>query len=211
MPKIDLVGKRFGKIVVLEYLGRKHHASYWKCQCDCGNIVKCYYGNLVKGTTTSCGCLRSYYAQRTRNCHGESTSRLYDEWARMRNRCYNKNSRDYQRYGGRGIKICEEWSTYWPFREWAVSNGYEDDLSLDRIEVNGDYSPQNCRWITMKEQASNKRNNVFIEYRGERKNIAQWARELGLLKETINWRVKAGWSPEECLVGKKGHKIYIEH
>lgn len=211
MLKNDLTGQRFGKLTVIEYLGRKNHQNYWKCRCDCGNIVCCYHYNLTRGTSTSCGCLRSYYARKVRNCHGEATTRLYKEWGRMRNRCYNKNSPDYNRYGGRGIKACSEWDTFWPFREWALANGYTDELSLDRIDVNKDYSPENCRWITMREQQSNKRTNIFIEHNGRKQTVAQWANELGILKETIMWRVRAGWEPEQCLFGKRGHKIYIEH
>lgn len=211
MLKNDLTGKRFGNLTVIEYLGRKNHQNYWKCRCDCGNVVCCYHYNLTRGTSTSCGCLRSYYARQVRNCHGEATTRLYKEWGRLRNRCYNKNSHDYNRYGGRGIKVCDEWDTFWPFREWALANGYTDELSLDRIDVDGDYCPENCRWITMSEQQSNKRTNVFIEYNGKKQTVAQWAKELGILKETIMWRWRAGWEPEQCLFGKKGHKIYIKH
>lgn len=203
MAKIDLTGKQFGNLTVIEYLGRKHHASYWKCRCECGNEVNCYYGNLIRGTSTSCGCLRSYYAKQSRNCHGESRSRLYREWAAMRNRCYNKNSHDYNRYGGRGIIVCDEWQEYWPFREWAHKSGYDDSLSLDRKDVNGNYCPENCCWITMAEQQSNKRTNVYIEYNGTKKTVAQWAKELGMRKESISYRIKAGWTPEECLFGKE--------
>lgn len=203
MLKNDLTGMRFGKLTVIEYLGRKHHSSYWKCQCDCGNIVECYYGNLKRGTTTSCGCMRSFYARQSRNCHGESTSRLYKEWSTMKGRCYNKNASGYERYGGRGIRVCKEWGEYWPFREWAYSHGYEDNLSLDRIDVDGDYSPDNCKWITMFDQQSNKRTNRFIEYGGQKKTISQWARYLGIGTGAIRYRLSAGWSPEECLFGKE--------
>lgn len=203
MLKNDLTGKRFGRLTVIEHLGRKNHASFWRCKCDCGNEVNCYYGNLVRGTSTSCGCMRSTYAKISRNCHGESTGVLYKRWSGMRTRCYNPNAKEYENYGGRGIKVCEEWAQYWPFREWAYNNGYSDDLTLDRIDVNKDYSPENCRWIPIDEQASNKRTSMIIEYNGFRMTAAQWARELGIGKDTITYRVRAGWTPEECLFGKK--------
>ena len=203
MLKNDLTGKRFGKLTVVRYLGRKGHGSFWECKCDCGNVVNCYYGNLVKGSSTSCGCMRSTYAKAFRNCHGESTGILYSRWAGMKNRCYNPNAKEYENYGGRGIKVCDEWLTYWPFREWAYENGYSEELTLDRIDVNKGYSPENCRWISWEEQAGNKRTSMFIEYNGIKKTAAEWGRELGIGKDTITYRVRAGWSPEECLFGKE--------
>lgn len=206
MPKFDLVGKQFGNLTVVEYLGRKHHSSYWRCSCKCGNTVDCYYGNLIRGTSTSCGCLRSYYFKKRPYYHGESTTRLYKEWTSMKNRCYNKNSKQYHNYGERGIKVCEEWQSYLPFKEWALNNGYSEELSIDRIDVNGDYCPKNCRWITMREQANNRRGNVFIEYDGHRKTATQWGELLGVKSDTIRKRVQCGWPPEECLFGRKGQK-----
>lgn len=206
MLKNDLTGKKFGKLTVVEYLGRKNHSSFWRCICDCGNEVNCYYGNLTRGTTTSCGCMRSAYAKKSRNCHGEAKSKLYQKWSSMHNRCYNPNARNYHLYGKRGIRVCDEWHEFWPFREWAYENGYSDHLSIDRIDVNGNYCPENCRWISLKEQQSNKRTNTFIEYGGQIKTAAQWGRELGVGKDTITWRFRAGWTPEQCLFGRKRKK-----
>lgn len=203
MLKNDLTGKRFGKLTVVEYLGRKHHSSFWRCKCDCGNEVNCYYGNLIRGTSTSCGCMRSAYAKQSRNCHGESTTILYKKWSSIKTRCTNPNSPNYHLYGGRGISICDEWMEFWNFREWSYQNGYREGLSIDRIDVNGNYEPSNCRWATLEEQASNKRNNSFIEHGGKKQTAAQWARELGIGKDTITYRIRAGWTPEECLFGKE--------
>lgn len=199
----DLAGKQFGNLTAIKKVGRKNHSNIWLCRCKCGNEVECYQHNLERGTSTSCGCLRSHYAKKSRNCHGESTSRLYKEWSRMRTRCYNKNVKEYPRYGGRGITVCPEWDKYWPFREWAHENGYAENLTLDRKDVNGNYEPSNCRWIPMSEQASNKRTNTFIEYGGKKQTAAKWARELGIGKDTITYRVRAGWTAEECLFGKE--------
>lgn len=199
----DLAGKRFGKLTVVKKIGRKNRSNYWQCHCDCGNDVNCYQYNLMRGTSTSCGCLRSYYSKQSRNCHGESTGILYKKWSSIKTRCTNQNDPHYKDYGGRGIKLCDEWQEYWPFREWAYANGYQEDLTIERKDVNGNYCPENCCWITGFEQASNKRRSVFLEYGGKKQTISQWSRELGIGKETIAYRVHAGWSAEECLFGKK--------
>lgn len=211
MLKNDLTGRKFGKLTVVKYLGRRHNSSFWHCICDCGNEVDCYYSNLVFGHSTSCGCMRSEYAKLSRNCHGESTTRLYKEWARMKTRCHNPNAKGYHNYGGRGITVCEEWSSFWPFRTWAYEHGYSDSLTLDRIDVNGNYCPENCRWITREEQAKNKRTNVLIELNGEKKTIADWSRVTGLSRAVIQYRVKAGWTPEEIILTPKNKKRSIRH
>lgn len=199
METKNLIGQKFGRLTVVEHAGRKNRHVLLKCHCDCGNDVICYQYNLLRGSSTSCGCLRSYYARQSRNCHGESYSRLYQEWSRMKTRCYNPNTKDYKNYGARGIVVCDEWQTFWPFREWAYASGYSDNLTIERINVNGNYCPENCKWITHAEQASNKRTNIFIEFNDEKKTISQWARELGISKSLILWRYRAGKSPSECL------------
>lgn len=199
----DLTGKKFGNLTVVKKVERKNRSNQWLCKCDCGKEVVCYQYNLERGTSTSCGCLRSYYAKKTRSCHGESTGKLYKKWSSIKTRCYNKNTPCYKNYGGRGIKMCDEWLDFWNFREWAYKNGYSEGLTLERIDVNGNYEPSNCKWIPMEEQAINKRNNSFIEYGGKRQTISQWSKELGVGKEVLSYRYRAGWAPEECLFGKK--------
>lgn len=198
-----LEGKRFGNLTVIKRVGRKNNSGIWLCRCDCGKEVTCYQSNILRGTSTSCGCLKSYYARQSRNCHGESTTVLYTKWTSIKTRCLNPNSQNYGSYGGRGIKICEEWLDFWTFREWAYENGYQDGLSIERIDVNGNYCPENCCWIEISEQANNRRTNTFIEYGGKKQTASQWARELGIGKDTITYRVRAGWTPEECLFGKE--------
>lgn len=198
----DLTGMRFGYLTVIKKNGRVSNHNKWLCKCDCGNEVSCFQYNLERGTSTSCGCKRSCYARQKRNCHGESTSTLYKKWSSMKTRCENSANAGYKYYGGKGIKICDEWQEFWNFREWAYANGYKDGLTIERIDINGDYCPQNCKWISAYEQASNKRNNSFIEYGGKKQTASQWARELGIGKDTITYRIRAGWSPEECLFGK---------
>ena len=154
---IDLTGQRFGRLEVLKYSGN----SRWECKCDCGKIVYPKGGNLRKGDISSCGCLRKDVAYNNHITHGETKSRLYRIWKLMRRRCNNINDVSYPLYGGRGISVCEEWSQYEPFKLWALSDGYSEELSIDRIEPNGNYEPANCRWATAKEQVINRREECF--------------------------------------------------
>jgi hypothetical protein len=193
----------FGNLKVVKIVGKKNRNTLWLCRCECGKYVECYQYNLERGTSTSCGCLRSYYAKKTRSCHGESTGKFYKKWSSIKSRCYNKNTPSYKNYGGRGIKMCDEWLDFWSFREWAYLNGYSEGLTLERIDVNGNYEPSNCKWIPMEEQANNKRNNSFIEYGGKKQTLSQWSKELGVGKEVLSYRYRAGWTPEECLFGKE--------
>ena len=142
-----------------------------------------------------------------REWHGCSGTRLYQIWENMKKRCKNKNNHHYKNYGGRGITVCQEWdNSFCAFRLWALSSGYNDDLTIDRINVNGNYEPSNCRWITSMEQCKNLRKNVRLTYNGKTQIISDWARELNIESSTIGYRHRRGWSDEECLFGKKIHK-----
>lgn len=136
--------------------------------------------------------------------HGMYGTRLNHIWANMRLRCNCKTNKNYPDYGGRGIKVCKEWDEFINFHKWAMSNGYDDSLSLDRIDVNGDYCPENCRWITMFAQQSNKRNNVFVEYKGEKHTVSEWSRITGITLSALFYRLSTGCPLEE--VFKKGRK-----
>lgn len=165
-PKEDLISKRFGRLTVLSFEGRREGGTlFWKCVCDCGNVGLVAGRDLKSGHTQSCGCYREERLSATIKKHGESrgsgqSSRLYAIWTGMKRRCNNDRCREFKYYGGRGITVCAEWAEdYTAFRDWALANGYADDLTIDRIDVNGNYEPSNCRWATNAEQQRNKRNS----------------------------------------------------
>lgn len=190
MPKIiDLTGKRFGRLKVVKENGRtKSGSKLWLCQCDCGKSVVVSQGNLKRGNTVSCGCIMQV--------HGESRTRLYSIWRHMKHRCANINDKDYNYYGGKGIKVCKDWENYENFRDWAVSSGYDDTLTIDRINPNKDYEPNNCRWITSSENSArvvHTKSARFLDVDGELKNETQWAKEIGVVQQTIHaWIKKYG-------------------
>ena len=186
----DLTGQRFGRLVVLErvedhVLSGGYSYPKWRCVCDCGNEIDVLAKRLKSNMTKSCGCYRREVASELEHTtHGDSNNpqyvRLYNIWRGMRRRCNCETNSIFHHYGGRGITICQEWNSYVNFKTWALNNGYNDSLSIDRIDVNGNYEPSNCRWVTAKEQNVNRRNNRYITYRGETKAATVWALELGI-------------------------------
>ncbi len=138
--------------------------------------------------------------------HGDRYSRLYNIWCGMKARCLNENNPSFRFYGGRGIRLCHEWKDYSRFKKWAIDNGYTDDLTLDRMDVNGNYEPDNCRWATWKEQQNNRRNNHFIELNGEVHTLQEWAAMLGINHSTLLERIEKWGNIEEALTIPKGGK-----
>lgn len=200
--RIDLAGKEFGKLTVLEYAYTKNCKAYWKCLCDCGKICIVPAGTLLNGTAKSCGCNRKEAMRKVATKHGLRDTRLYSIWCNMKDRCYNQNNPQYKWYGGKDtpIEICSEWlHDFKTFYDWAMTNGYKDDLTIDRINFNGNYSPDNCRFVTIQEQQNNKSNNHLLTYNGKTMNITQWAQELGLPRGVIKDRLRGGWSVEKAL------------
>lgn len=166
-------------------------------RCDCGNEKMINIWNVEYEKVKSCGCLFRECPNHTK--HGGKGTRLYKIWKSMRERCSTPSQNRYKNYGGRGIKVCEEWDDFNVFREWALSHGYSDELTVDRIDVNGNYEPLNCRWITPKEQANNKTNNRYITFNGITKTMTQWAEEKGMKASTLWARLDNGWSIERAL------------
>lgn len=202
---VDLTGRRFGRLVVLSpSKTRKYRQACWVCQCDCGTIKEFPTESLKKGASKSCGCLQKERASTTKKKHGQCDSRLYSIWANMIGRCSRPTSTGYENYGGRGIKVCDEWHNFQSFMQWAEQSGYDPALkfvecSLDRIDANKDYSPDNCRWVDWDTQQNNRRDTKKILFRGEQKTLAQLAKEYGVSSSTLRYRIKAGWSLEEAL------------
>ena len=199
----DLVGRRFHDLLVISFLERKNGRNYWLCRCCCGNEKTVRGDHLISGATHSCGCKKTKQItemNKTNKKHGMRYSRIYNIWCGIKDRCENSNYHNYNDYGGRGIKICEDWRRdFVKFYEWAVKNGYKSDLTIDRINVNGDYCPENCRWVSMKVQENNKRNNRVLTYKGRSQTITQWSEEIGINRETLYGRIRRGWDVEKTL------------
>lgn len=208
LQKLDLTGMKFGRLTVLEESsslvspkGKK--STTWKCRCECGQVVCVRTELLRNGKTRSCGCLNSEVAFNKSMTHGRSNTHIYDIWCGMISRCKNKN---YENYGGRGICVCDEWKGehgFENFYKWAMEDGYVEgkkrsEQSLDRIDVNGNYCPENCRWTSYLEQQNNRRNNKLIEYKGEIRTLAEWCRELGIGYSKTELRLKRGWGIDEA-------------
>lgn len=213
MPKlIDLTGKRFGRLTVIDRAPNRISKCglpnvRWNCVCDCGNEVTVDGSSLRNGHTQSCGCYHLDRAIEANITHGDShggvcscKNRLYSVWCNMKSRCMNHNNKRYYRYGGRGITICKEWiDDYASFRQWSYDNGYQDNLTLDRVDNNEGYSPDNCRWVTYKDQANNTSRNVIIEYDGEEKTLMQWSEYLGISYNVLKSRIfQYDWSIERA-------------
>lgn len=200
----DLTGKKFNHLTVVEYIGQRKGRTMWRCQCDCGNEIEVDSSSLKSGNTTACGCRQSegWYNSLT---HGKSKTRIYKTWQGMKSRCYNPNAKYYENYGGRGITICKEWlDDFMNFYNWAITNGYRDDLTIDRIDNDGNYEPSNCRWVTRTVQMNNMRKNRIIEFNGERKSVSDFARQYGFAPELIHERLNRGWSVDDALTIPKG-------
>ena len=191
---IDLTGRRFGRLVVTHRCPeRRGVAIVWACKCDCGSAVDVIGASLRNGNTRSCGCLLRDWCSESKSTHGLSQSAEYRIWGLMKDRCLNEKARQYADYGGRGITICDAWID--DFEAFMRDMGPRPSVrhSVERMNNDGGYGPDNCRWALPLDQGNNKRNNVFLEIDGERLTVSQWARRVGLRPNVIQKRLKRGW------------------
>lgn len=200
----DLTGMKFGNLLV------KHRApdhltpngqriTSWACVCDCGKEIVATFQNLRSGHTKSCGCMFSQHNLKHGECVGNNISRLYNIWAGIKARCLNENNPRYKYYGKRGISICDEWLSFDEFKKWAISSGYKDNLTIDRINNNGNYEPGNCRWTTQKVQSNNSRKNVVITFDNKSHTVSEWSDIVGIPYKTLWYRLNSGWGIEKSL------------
>ncbi len=204
---IDLTGQKFGRLTVIKRIENKGKYTNWLCKCDCGNQTEATSHILRKGEKKSCGCLHREFIINKNKVHEKSNTRLYRIYVGMKQRCYKVSEPCYKYYGGRGIKICNEWlQDFMSFYNWAIANGYKENLTIDRIDVNGNYEPNNCRWATRKEQMNNMRTNRLLTYKGITKNISEWAKEYKIPYDVLQNRItKHGWSIERALTQPVKH------
>ena len=197
----DLTGRRYGRLTVIKRSSKKGKGTYWLCKCDCGNEKEILSQHLQRGLIRSCGCLRRDVLSSNSTNHGKSKTRIYKEWKGIKERCLNSKNNGFKNYGGRGITICKEWlDDFMNFYDWAMKNGYKNDLTIERKDVNGNYCPENCCWIPAHEQPKNTRNNVVLEYHGEKKIMADWARYAGIKYQTFVRRIKvSNWPIEKAI------------
>lgn len=191
---IDLTGQRFSKLIVIKQAGKdKFSAVRWLCKCDCGNFCTVLSGNLRRKMQKSCGCLRHRHPWNYTHGQSHKGNRLYRIWTDTKTRCSNKNRKCYPDYGGRGITVCTEWnSSFKAFRDWAMSGGYAEDLSIDRIDNNGNYEPGNCRWVSLQKQSNNRRSNRIVLVNGKQMTAAEAARELNMKYQSFMKKLNRG-------------------
>ena len=177
---------KFGKLTAIKMVGRtKHYQVLWLCRCDCGNEIVVTGTNLRSGASKSCGCYRIK--------HGLTGSKIYAAYKHMKDRCLNPSSQCYKDYGGRGISVCEEWlgkDGFEKFEKWSSNHGYKEGLSLDRIDNDKGYSPENCRWTTQKVQSRNTRRNRYIELDGVKKSASEWCEDFNICTHTFYYRMR---------------------
>lgn len=193
----DITGRTFNKLTAIKFHHRdKDHKNYWVFRCSCGKEIITRKTAVTSGTIKSCGCIRKV-PNRT---HGLSNDALYSIFQSMKQRCYNKKDRGYTNYGGRGIGVCESWlNKPESFYDWALTHGYKKGLSIDRIDNNKGYCPENCRWTTMKTQQRNKRTTRLLTYKGETQCLKDWADYYKISGSTLRGRLKRGWSLNDAL------------
>lgn len=202
------IGQKFGRLTVAEIIFKEgangRGVIYWRCACDCGNVVEIRPQSLKSGNSSSCGCLkreiRSKQMTEQNIKHGMSGTRIHNIWNGMRARCRLKTHFAYAYYGGKGVKVCEEWLDFQSFYKWATANGYNDTLTIERMDTDADYCPENCKWIPMSEQSKNKSSTIWVTYCGKRMSLAEATEAAGLPYKPVLQRIKKlGWTADRAL------------
>ena len=185
----NIYQQRFGRLVAIKRIGKTKYGNYtWMCRCDCGKEIVVPSGHLISGHTKSCGCYALDIKSNELKKHGITAGgkpRIFTIWNDMKSRCLYKNDINYNNYGARGIKVCNEWLEFETFYYWAMCNGYKDELQIDRINNNGNYEPMNCHFVTRHENMRNMRSNHYVVLKGTKKIITDWINELGLVRSTV--------------------------
>lgn len=199
-------GDMYGRLTVTKQIESLNGRSRFECLCSCGSIHFVLGQNLRNGDVQSCGCFQKESASEVHTRHGRTGSTEHDIWRSMKQRCCNPNKRSYSRYGGRGIKVCDDWSH--SFEAFYRDMGPRPSMqhSLDRIDPNGHYEPSNCRWATKVEQQNNMRSNRIVEWRGRKQSLSQWSKELGINRSTLEGRLEWGWTVDEAFTTKERKK-----
>lgn len=200
----DITGKKYGSLTVIERAKNHGHDTYWLCRCDCGNLRECQAGLLKTGMVNSCGCKTSEHCRIAQTVHNLTNTRIHHIWSNMKQRCYNKKSISYPLYGQRGVVVCDEWrNDFMRFYCWAKENGYKENLTLDRIDFNGNYCPENCRWVDKITQQNNKRNSHYLTHNGQTHTVSEWGRITGIKPGTIFARLRRGIDIKTALTVKR--------
>lgn len=196
------IGKKYGRLTVKDVIKRPKQRTMWLCTCDCGTTKEYYPANVRRGTSLSCGCMQRQQLSERKKTHGGYASKepLYSVWCGIRKRCLSESCEKFKDYGGRGVLLCEQWHDYSAFREWSMSSGYKTGLSIDRIDVNGNYCPENCRWTDSRTQQNNRRSCVYYTHNGETHTLKEWSRKFGMNYSTVYSRItKYGYTFERAL------------
>lgn len=205
IQKENLIGQKFGRLTVVSesnyYVSPTGNKSVrWNCVCECGKSILASTNQLRNGIIVSCGCYGREIARKTHTTHGLTNSRIYHIWRGIKDRCYDEKKDSYPYYGGRGITVCGEWQNdFQAFYDWAMANGYDENLTIDRIDTNGNYEPSNCRWATMEEQQNNKRNNRFFNIEGQALTLPQISKKYNINLYVLKNRVRKGWDITEAV------------
>lgn len=201
MRRIEInTGMRYGGLTVIKEVSQKKQRRRFLCICDCGNNKECDLIKLTTGKARDCGCIKKLNATIRATKHGDSNSRLYRIYNHMKARCYNSKKPDFKHYGGRGIEVCQEWlHSYESFRDWALSHGYVDNLSIEREDVDGNYGPENCKWIPLSLQNSNKRNTRYVTIEGVRVSVPEIAKQYDIPTVVITNRLNYGIPDEDAV------------